>query len=69
MWTNALVAGTLTFVFFSFIDPGIIALSMHLDVEESAFRLKSYAGGFVFTWLAFNASTYLNCYFSNLRNN
>jgi len=67
LWTNALVAGALVFIFFSFIDPAVIAVSMKLDVDEGVFRLKSYVFGFMGVWLSFNASTFLNCYFSNLR--
>jgi hypothetical protein len=67
LWTNAIVAGLLVFVLFSFIDPGSVAVSLHLDVDESVFRLKSYVFGFISFWMAFNASTYLNCYFSNIR--
>jgi len=69
LWTNAIVAGVLVFILFSFIDPGSVAVSMNLDVDENIFRLKSYAFGFISFWLAFNASTYLNCYFSNMRDN
>lgn len=67
LWTNALVAGALVFLLFSFIDPADIAVAMNLEVEAGMFRIKSYIFGFVFIWLMFNASTYLNCYFSGLR--
>lgn len=67
LWTNALVAGALVFLFFSFIDPAEIAVALMLDVDEGLFRIKSYIFGFVFIWIIFNASTFLNCYFSSLR--
>jgi len=67
LWTNAIVAGALVIVLFSFIDPAEIAISMMLDVDEGIFRIKSYIFTFAFIWLIFNASTFLNCYFSSLR--
>lgn len=67
LWTNALVAGGLVFLLFSFIDPADIAVAMMLDVDEGVFRIKSYIFAFVSIWLIFNASTFLNCYFSALR--
>jgi hypothetical protein len=68
LWTNALVVGALIFLLFSFIDPAEIATNMMLDVNEGTFRIKVYALSFFFLWLMFNASTFLNCYFSSLRN-
>jgi hypothetical protein len=68
LWTNALVVGVLVFLLFSFIDPAEIARNMMLDVNEGVFRIKAYALSFIFLWLMFNASTFLNCYFSKLRN-
>jgi len=67
LWTNALVAGALVFLLFSFIDPAEIAVALMLDVDEGLFRIKTYIFGFTFIWLIFNASTFLNCYFSSLR--
>ncbi len=69
MWANALTAGLLTFILFSMFDPAYIAVVMHLDINEHVFRTKSYFYGFIFIWLIFNATTFLNCYFSKLRNN
>jgi len=42
---------------------------MMLDVDESVFRIQAYAFTFGFLWLAFSASTFLNCYFSRLKYN
>lgn len=67
LWTNALVVGALVFLLFSFIDPAEIARNLLLDVNEGTFRIKVYALSFIFLWLMFNASTFLNCYFSRLR--
>ena len=68
LWTNALVVGVLVLLLFSFIDPAEIANHLMLDVNEGMFRIKVYALSFFFLWLMFNASTFLNCYFSKLRN-
>ena len=67
LWTNALVVGALVFLLFTFIDPADIAVAMNLDVDEGIFRIKAYVFSFLFLWLVFNASTFLNCYFSRLR--
>jgi hypothetical protein len=67
LWTNALVVGALVFLVFSFIDPADIASGMMLDVDEGMFRIKVYALSFFFLWMMFNASTFLNCYFSKMR--
>ena len=69
LWTNALVVGALVFVLFSFVDPADIAVVMNLDIDEGIFRIKAYAFTFFFLWLMFNASTFLNCYFSKIRYN
>ncbi len=68
LWTNALVVGVLVLLLFSFIDPADIATTLMLDVNEGMFRIKVYALSFFFLWLMFNASTFLNCYFTKLRN-
>lgn len=68
LWTNALVVGVLVLLLFSFIDPADIAVTLMLDVNEGMFRIKVYALSFFFLWLMFNASTFLNCYFTKLRN-
>ena len=69
LWTNALVVAALVFLLFAIIDPADIAVAMALDVDEGIFRIKAYIISFVFLWLVFNASTFLNCYFSRLRYN
>ena len=69
LWTNAMVVGAIVFLVFTFIDPADIAVAMMLDVDEGVFRIKAYAFSFVFLWVMFSASTFLNCYFSNLRFN
>ena len=69
LWTNALVVAALVFLLFAIIDPADIAVAMALDVDEGVFRIKAYVISFVFLWLVFNASTFLNCYFSRLRYN
>ncbi len=67
LWTNALVVGVLVFLLFSVIDPADIAVAMMLEIDERVFRLQAYAFSFLFLWLAFSASTFLNCYFSRLK--
>lgn len=67
LWTNALVVGALVFLVFTFIDPADIAIAMHLDVDEGVFRIEAYIFSFVFLWLAFAASTFLNCYFARMK--
>ena len=69
LWTNALVVGGLVFLMFAVIDPADIAIAMMLDVDEGVFRIQTYAFSFLFLWLAFSASTFLNCYFSRLKYN
>ena len=69
LWTNALVVGAIVFLVFTFIDPADIAVAMMLDVDEGVFRIKAYIFSFVFLWVMFSASTFLNCYFSKLRYN
>ncbi|MCW8955238.1 MAG: hypothetical protein OQL09_00015 [Gammaproteobacteria bacterium] len=69
LWTNALVVGVLELLLFSFIDPADIASAMMLDVEPGVFRIKAYIFTYIFLWLMFNASTFLNCYFARLRHN
>ncbi len=69
LWTNALVVAALVFLLFSFIDPGDIAAAILPDEDEGVFRIKAYIFSFVFLWLVFNASTFLNHYFSHLRRN
>jgi hypothetical protein len=59
--------GAMVFLLFTFIDPADIAIAMMLDVDENVFRIKTYIFSFVFLWLMFSASTFLNCYFSKLR--
>lgn len=67
IWTNALIVGAIIFLLFSFIDPAEIAMRLQLDVDEGIFRIKAYAFSFLFLWIVFNASTFLNCYYSQLR--
>jgi len=69
LWTNALVVAALVFLVFTFIDPADIAVAMMLEVDEGVFRIQAYLFSFIFLWLAFAASTFLNCYFSRLRHN
>ncbi len=69
LWTNALVVGALVFLLFTFIDPAEIAVAMMLDIDEGVFRIQAYVFTFVFLWLAFAASTFLNCYFSKMKYN
>ncbi len=69
LWTNALVVAVLVFMVFAFIDPADIAVALMLDVDEGVFRIQAYIFSFVFLWLAFAASTFLNCYFSRTRYN
>ncbi len=69
LWTNALVVAVLVFLVFAFIDPADIAVAMMLEVDEGVFRIQAYFFSFVFLWLAFAASTFLNCYFNKMRYN
>lgn len=68
LWTDALVVAALVFMVFVFIDPADIAVALMLDVEAGVFRIQAYIFSFLFLWLAFAASTFLNCYFSRMRN-
>ena len=67
IWMNAIVVGVFVFAFFTFIDPGDIAMRLQLDVDLGMFRIKAYIGTFLVLWLMFNASTFLNCYFHSMR--
>jgi len=69
LWTNALVVGALVFLLFAFIDPADVAVALMLEVDEGVFRIQAYVFSFVFLWLAFAASTFLNCYFSRIKYN
>jgi len=69
LWTNALVVGVMVFLMFTFVDPADIAVAMMLDVDESVFRVQAYVYSFLFMWVAFSASTFLNCYFARLKYN
>jgi len=69
LWTDALVVGCLVFLVFTFIDPADIAVALLLDVDEAVFRIKTYVFSFLFLWLAFAASTFLNCYFARMKYN
>ena len=69
LWTNAIVVGAIVFLVFTFIDPAEIAIAMMLDVDETVFRIKAYVFSFLFLWVMFSASTFLNCYFAKLRYN
>jgi hypothetical protein len=67
LWTDALVVGALVFMVFTFIDPADIAVALLLEVDEAVFRIKTYTFSFLFLWLAFAASTFLNCYFARMK--
>jgi hypothetical protein len=67
IWTNALIVGAITFLLFTFIDPAEIAIQLQLSVDEGAFRIKAYIFTFLGLWILFNVSTFLNCYYSELR--
>ncbi len=69
LWTNALVVAALVFMIFTFIDPADIAVALMLEVDEGVFRIQTYIFSFVFLWLAFAASTFLNCYFARMKYN
>ncbi|MCG7900606.1 MAG: hypothetical protein JAY99_18905 [Candidatus Thiodiazotropha lotti] len=66
LWTSAIAAGLLTFIFFSFIDPAAIAAVMNLAGEVQTSNIKIYLGVFVFFWFTLNTSTYLAFYFGQL---
>ncbi|MCG8485880.1 MAG: hypothetical protein MI756_00255 [Chromatiales bacterium] len=66
LWTSAIAAGLLTFIFFSFIDPAAIAAVMNLAGETQTSSFKIYLGVFVFFWFTLNTSTYLAFYFGQL---
>ena len=69
LWTNAVVVAFLVFMVFAFIDPADIAIALMLEVDEGVFRIQTYVFSFVFLWLAFAASTFLNCYFTRIKYN
>ncbi|MES9943163.1 MAG: hypothetical protein ABW104_18725 [Candidatus Thiodiazotropha sp. 6PLUC2] len=66
LWTSAIAAGLLTFIFFSFIDPSAISAVMNLTSDGQTSSLKIYLGVFVFFWFTLNTSTYLAFYFGQL---
>lgn len=67
IWTNALIVGAITFLLFTFVDPAEIAMRLQLEVEPGIFRIKTYIFTFLFLWIIFSASTFLNCYYRQLR--
>ncbi|NOX09184.1 MAG: hypothetical protein GXP22_06820 [Gammaproteobacteria bacterium] len=67
LWTNAMVVAAIVFLLFTFIDPVDVATAMMLDVDAGTFRIKAYVFSFLFLWVMFSASTFLNCYFTKLR--
>ena len=67
LWTNAIVAGSLVFLLYTFVDPVDVAHSLQLVVNEGTFRIKVYFFSFFGLWILFSASTFLNCYFDKLR--
>ncbi|MCG7871706.1 MAG: hypothetical protein N0C81_04710 [Candidatus Thiodiazotropha lotti] len=66
LWTSAIAAGLLTFIFFSFIDPAAIAAVMNLAEKTQTSNFNIYLGVFVFFWFTLNTSTYLAFYFGQL---
>ncbi|MES9830650.1 MAG: hypothetical protein ABW139_00255 [Candidatus Thiodiazotropha sp. DIVDIV] len=66
LWTSAIAAGLLSFIFFSFIDPSAIAAVMNLSSEVQTSSFKIYLGVFIFFWFTLNTSTYLAFYFGQL---
>jgi hypothetical protein len=68
LWTSAIAAGLLSFIFFSFIDPTAIAAVMNLAREAQTSSFGIYLGVFIFFWFTLNTSTYLAFYFGQLLN-
>lgn len=66
LWTSAITAGLLTFVFFTFINPVNVARLMDLEQGSTLFEVKIYASIFAFIWFILNTSTYLGHYFNQL---
>jgi len=66
IWASAIVSAALVFLFFTFIDPVDLAISLHLNVDVGLFRIKSYGIAFFGLWLLLNAAAFLNCYLSKL---
>lgn len=66
LWTSAIAAAVLTFIFFSFIDPAAIAAVMNLAEETKTSSFNIYLGVFIFFWFTLNTSTYLAFYFGQL---
>ncbi|MBT3091433.1 MAG: hypothetical protein AB2672_00195 [Candidatus Thiodiazotropha endolucinida] len=66
LWTSAIIAGLLTIIFFTFIDPINVAKLLELDRDGAMFEVKVYASIFTFIWFTLNASTYLSHYFGQL---
>jgi uncharacterized membrane protein len=66
LWTSAIVAGLLSFIFFTFIDPAAIAAVMNLTGEAQTSSFGIYLGVFVFFWFTLNTATYLAFYFGQL---
>ncbi|MEJ2621012.1 MAG: hypothetical protein P8163_12320 [Candidatus Thiodiazotropha sp.] len=68
LWTSAIVAGLLSFIFFSFIDPLAIGAMMYHAGEAQTSSFWIYLGVFMFFWFSLNSATYLAFYFGQLLN-
>lgn len=67
-WTSGIVAGVITWLLYTFIDPASLVHVLNLDMRVEDFRIQLYAGTFILIWVILNVSVYLNCYFNSLRN-
>ena len=66
LWTSAIAAGLLAFIFFSFIDPTAIAGLMNMSQDTAIIEAKVYLAVFVFFWMTMNTTTYLAFYLGQL---
>ncbi len=66
-WTSGIVSGVITWLLFTFVDPAGLMNLLQPAMPEETFRIEMYAGTFLLIWALLNASVYLNCFFSSLR--
>jgi hypothetical protein len=67
-WTSGIVAGVITWLLYTFLDPGHLAMALNVQMPVEDFRVQLYIGTFVLIWVLLNVSVFLNCYFNSLRN-
>ncbi len=67
-WTSGLTALAITFLLFTFFDPGDVAISLQLPIDPGEFRIRAYLFTSVAIWAILGASVGMNCFYRSLRN-